>query len=49
MMKVNGWSNDEFTKHVEEQEKIYVKRIASKWKLNLDIITNSGYKLIEDL
>ena len=43
MMKVNNWSIDELNNHLIEQTKVYCDRSKLKWKLNLDVITNSGF------
>jgi hypothetical protein len=45
--KVNEWNEEEYDKHLICQNLLYRKRSSIEWKLNLDIITNSGYKLEE--
>lgn len=45
LMKVNGWTEEQVSKHIEEQWSIWKERSKIDWKLDVSLITNSGLKL----
>ena len=47
MKKVNGWDDKELNTHCDEQSTLHIKRNLIHWKLNIDIITNSGFQVID--
>ena len=47
LLKVRGFTDKECDSHIEEAYKLYYKRSKFNWELNLDILTNSGIKIIK--
>jgi len=45
LMKVNGWTEEQVSKHIEEQWLIWKERSKINWKLDVSLITNSGLQL----
>ena len=46
MKKVNGWNDEQLSQHLKEQSNRYRERSIVSWKLNIDIVTNSGFQVI---
>ena len=46
MKKVNGWNDEQLPQHLKEQSNRYRERSIINWKLNIDIVTNSGFQVI---
>jgi len=49
LMIVNNWNEEKVNAHKSEQIKIWRERNEIKWELDLSIITNSGFKLNEEI
>ena len=45
MKKVNGWDDKQVKANCDEQSSLYRKRSPLNWKLNIDIVTNSGFQV----
>ena len=45
MKKVNNWDDKKLKQDCEERSDLYRRASLVNWKLNIDIITNSGYEL----
>ena len=45
MKQVNNWDDRKLKQDCEERSELYIRSSLVNWKLNIDIITNSGYEL----